>query len=400
MRSVVAALLPQAALRPDGRVHQRRQACDASTATPLTAISIDVEGSLYQRAKDLGVTLLTITHRPTLWKVSPLLSGRRITLLQYHTHLLQFDGNGGWALTELDASARLSLKEVLQSRHCGVNDVRQEKSRLESQLAGVPSMQQRLNELVGVASAITAFTARAVRAAWRGLHLRLRYRICGRFAGLSIHLVATIGMACMNDEQRTQKLRPDSLDGFEPLVLAPARHPPAIRLLSTKHKRKALQRGDAIAVGDDGTNGHDVAPQEVRRAAAQQQPHPQRQQRRVILATQALKLELVCAHSVICGARGKCNTPCCNAVSCAVVMCGTVVRGRDEGRGRRLVVTAAVVGSASVPGASGVVGRSRWCSLSKDCWIRSFLLQSSSSSASSSGGGTSLSSCSASIFSW
>ncbi len=44
-----------------------------------SAVSIDVEGHLYTYMKSIGITLITVSHRDTLW--------------QYHDYMLKFKGD-------------------------------------------------------------------------------------------------------------------------------------------------------------------------------------------------------------------------------------------------------------------------------------------------------------------
>ncbi|OAV97508.1 hypothetical protein PTTG_25974 [Puccinia triticina 1-1 BBBD Race 1] len=46
-----------------------------------SAVTLDVEKIMYEHATSLGITLLTVSHRPSLWK--------------YHKYILQYDGEGG-----------------------------------------------------------------------------------------------------------------------------------------------------------------------------------------------------------------------------------------------------------------------------------------------------------------
>ncbi|THH02516.1 hypothetical protein EW026_g336 [Hermanssonia centrifuga] len=65
----------------------------------------EMEGMMMQHATELGITLLTVSHRPSLWR--------------YHSMILQYDGQGGYVFTKLDAEKRLALqqeKEMLEAK--------------------------------------------------------------------------------------------------------------------------------------------------------------------------------------------------------------------------------------------------------------------------------------------
>ncbi|KAG4067161.1 hypothetical protein HA402_000152 [Bradysia odoriphaga] len=55
-----------------------------------SAVSVDVEGSMYQYCKKVGITLFTVSHRKSLWK--------------HHEHYLQFDGRGSYVFEPIDST--------------------------------------------------------------------------------------------------------------------------------------------------------------------------------------------------------------------------------------------------------------------------------------------------------
>ncbi|EIE80159.1 hypothetical protein RO3G_04864 [Rhizopus delemar RA 99-880] len=85
-----------------------------------SAVSMDIEKIMYTHATSLGISLLTVSHRPSLWK--------------YHNFILQYDGQGGYVFTRLDAEKRLALQE--------------EKNSIEQKLQEVPKLQARMQELL------------------------------------------------------------------------------------------------------------------------------------------------------------------------------------------------------------------------------------------------------------
>jgi ATP-binding cassette subfamily D (ALD) long-chain fatty acid import protein len=87
-----------------------------------SAVSMEVEEIMYTHATKLNISLLTVSHRPSLWK--------------YHNYILQYDGQGGYVFTELDAEKRLALQE--------------EKQALEHKLIEIPKLQEKLDMLKAI----------------------------------------------------------------------------------------------------------------------------------------------------------------------------------------------------------------------------------------------------------
>ena len=83
-----------------------------------SAVSTDVEGLMYAHAKDLGITLITISHRPSLFK--------------YHTYLLDLKGeHGGYEIINLVGDQeKQTLDQELADLDAKLSEVDDWKSRL------------------------------------------------------------------------------------------------------------------------------------------------------------------------------------------------------------------------------------------------------------------------------
>ncbi|KAJ3226458.1 hypothetical protein HDU81_007315 [Chytriomyces hyalinus] len=96
-----------------------------------SSVSMDAERLLYTHAQALGISVMTVSHRPSLWK--------------YHNWILQFDGVGGYAFVPLDAEKRLALQE--------------EKNSIEMKLVEVPKLESKLKELKGLSASFVDLRA-------------------------------------------------------------------------------------------------------------------------------------------------------------------------------------------------------------------------------------------------
>lgn len=54
-----------------------------------SAVSVDVEGSMYEYCRKVGITLFTVSHRKSLWT--------------HHEYVMRFDGRGGYEFGKIDA---------------------------------------------------------------------------------------------------------------------------------------------------------------------------------------------------------------------------------------------------------------------------------------------------------
>ncbi|CAG8795878.1 5952_t:CDS:2, partial [Dentiscutata erythropus] len=82
-----------------------------------SAVSSEVEGLMYQHAKDIGITLITISHRPSLFK--------------YHSHLLRLGDEGTYEFSAIGTEQeRMSLDKEVAALEAKLKDVDSWKARI------------------------------------------------------------------------------------------------------------------------------------------------------------------------------------------------------------------------------------------------------------------------------
>ncbi|ODV91191.1 hypothetical protein CANCADRAFT_2908 [Tortispora caseinolytica NRRL Y-17796] len=102
-----------------------------------SAVSLEMENIMYTHAIELNISLITVSHRPSLWK--------------FHDHILQFDGQGHYIFSELNADERLKLEDERQS--------------LELRLRALPEKEERLRQLQEALESIGSSTVAEVNEA-------------------------------------------------------------------------------------------------------------------------------------------------------------------------------------------------------------------------------------------
>jgi ATP-binding cassette subfamily D (ALD) long-chain fatty acid import protein len=101
-----------------------------------SAVSSDVEGLMYDHAKDMGFTLITISHRPSL--------------LKYHDILLTLTGEKGqWKMSTLREAGDESSKRSNSNSNNNTVFVNIEKEikQLKKQLENLPKLKERLSQI-------------------------------------------------------------------------------------------------------------------------------------------------------------------------------------------------------------------------------------------------------------
>ena len=127
-----------------------------------SAVSIDVEGIMYTKAKEVGISLITVSHRPSLWK--------------YHDFILEFDGNGGWRFSEINNQTQ-NILPSLNDHDRGINKLtlEEEKAILAKRMKEDACRIRKINALLGVDDWLEKL--------WRRHHL-YQYLMDGAFSFL------------------------------------------------------------------------------------------------------------------------------------------------------------------------------------------------------------------------